>query len=254
MQITEDSLKAIRGPAIFVLSVVILCVASRCFSQDQSTPHTYKPPLDESVEGKRDTVKAARTRAFHVVPVYHWRRRGLAFVPLNPAEKAELAWDKSADRFTFIKGVFAMGISEWTNTPGAWPGGIQGVGRRYGSALAGMASDELFGTFLLPTLFHQDPRYIVTLQKPVKNQILYAVTRVVVTNTDDGRRGFNFSHVLGSLASATLTDAYYPPRDRTVNATLARWGIKLAVSAGMNTARQFLRPLVRHQPPAPSVP
>lgn len=175
-------------------------------------------------------------------------------MPLTPGQKAELAWDESADRFTLIKAVFAMGMSELTNTPGAWPGGLDGVGRRYGAAVAGLASTEFFSTFLIPVAFHQDPRYVTTFEKPVKKQILYAVSRVLVTRTDSGRETFNFAQVLGNLASAAFTDVYYPPRDRSLDRTVARWGLKLAVGAGINVARQFLRPRLKHEPAAPSVP
>ena len=200
-----------------------------------------------------DAVKAARTRAFHLVPVYHWRKNGLAYVPLSKSEKAELAWDESADRFMMVKAVFAMGISEWANTPGAWAGGGEGVGQRYAASVAGSVSDNVFSTFLLPALFHQDPRYLNAVGKSTGGQISYAVTRVFVTRTDDGRPTTNLSQLLGNLGSAALTDAYYPPRDRTVSKTFVRWGLKLAVGAGMNVARQFLRPL-HHGPPAPTVP
>ena len=218
------------------------------------TAASREPLPRNPAPARLDVVKAARTRAFHIVPIYQWHRRGLNLVPLTSSEKAELAWDESADRFTFIKAVFAMGVSEATNTPGAWPGGWDGVGRRYGAALAGIASNELFSTYLLPAAFHLDPRYVNTLEKPVRKQVFYAVSRVVVARTDRGRSTFNFSQVFGNLASATLTDAYYPPRDRTLDRTLGRWGLKLAVGAGINVSRQFLRPLLVRRPPAPTAP
>jgi hypothetical protein len=233
----------IARPIVIAISALVCTAAASAQSASSS-----RPP------GSADAVKAARTRAFHIIPVYHWQRTGLGFVPLTPAEKAELAWDQSVDRSTFITAVFAMGLAEATNTPGAWPGGWDGVGRRYGAALAGIGSTEFFSTFLLPTAFHQDPRYVGTVGKPVRSQIGYAVSRVLITRTDSGRSAFNFSQVFGNLASAALTDAYYPSRDRSLDRTLTRWGIKLAVGAGMNVTRQLLRPLLTHKPAAPSAP
>ncbi len=244
------------GAGIIARWAVLLAVASgKCGAQGPSSGALPEAPLPAAHERavRPDTVKAARTRAFHLVPVYHWRKNGLGYVPLTRREKAELAWDESADRFMFVKSAFAMGISEWANTPGAWAGGGEGIGQRYAAALAGSASDNFFSTFLLPAALHQDPRYVNLVGKSTGAQISYAVTRVFVTRTDDGRRAINFSQLLGNLGSAALTDAYYPPRDRTVVKTFIRWGLKLAVGAGMNVARQFLRPL-HHGPPAPSVP
>jgi hypothetical protein len=212
----------------------------------------HLPAMAEA--GKRfDAVKAARRRAFHIIPVYHWQRNGLGLVPLSNHEKAELAWDESADRFMFVKAAFAMGISEWANTPGAWAGGPKGVGQRYAASVAGSVSDNFFSTFLFPAAFHQDPRYLNAVGKPPGSQVWYAATRVLVTSTDNGRQAINFSQLLGNLASAALTNTYYPPRERTAENTFIRWGLKLGVGAGMNVARQFLRPL-RHGAPAPSVP
>jgi hypothetical protein len=236
-----------------LLAVSFCACLPPCCAAGQSAA-SQKPLPRNPAAARPDVVKAARTRAFHIVPIYQWRRRELNLVPLTSSEKAEFAWDEAADRFTFIKALFAMGVSEATNTPGAWPGGWDGVGRRYGAAVAGIASNELFSTYLLPAAFRLDPRYVNTLEKPVRKQVFYAVSRVVVTRTDRGRSTFNFSQVFGNLASAALTDAYYPPRDRTLDRTLGRWGLKLAVGAGINVSRQFLRPLLVRRPPAPTAP
>jgi hypothetical protein len=73
---------------------------------------------------------------------------------------------------------------------------------------------------------------------------------LVITRADSGRSVFNFSQVFGNFASAALTDACYPPRDRSLD----RWGFKLAVGAGVNVTRQLLRPLLTERPSAPTAP
>ncbi|MGH9579830.1 MAG: hypothetical protein ACRD2R_02450, partial [Terriglobales bacterium] len=83
----------------------------------------------------------------------------------------------------------------------------------------------------------------------------YALSRVAVTRNDSGAPGFNYSLVLGSLASAGLSNAYYPESDRSAPRTLRSAGLKLAVNAGVNVLKEFLPDLRRkrkkqHRPPA----
>src|SRR5690348_2620603 len=109
---------------------------------------------------------------------------GAQELPVNPAPNAPFAAKhRSMTELDAVKAVFAMGISEWANTPGAWAGGGEGVGQRYAASVAGSVSDNVFSTFLLPALFHQDPRYLNAVGKSTGGQISYAVTRVFVTRT-----------------------------------------------------------------------
>ena len=80
----------------------------------------------------------------------------------------------------------------------------------FGSSVASNASSHLFGTFLLPTMLHEDPRYFVKAFGGPRSRILYAIERVVITRTDDGRNTFNWSGILGGLMAESLANSYLP--------------------------------------------
>ena len=68
---------------------------------------------------------------------------------------------------------------------------------------------------LIPSLTHEDPRYFVKLFGSPKSRILYAMTRVLITRTDDGRSTFNWSNVMGGLMAEGLATSYLPDSERT---------------------------------------
>ncbi len=179
------------------------------------------------------------THILHIVPTVdvtdpHW-----PVEPLTTSQKFELFANKAFDRFTFVKAAASAGIGQALDTPQGWGQGSAGFGRRYGAAWAGSVYGDFFTRFALPALLHQDPRYFRQGQGPAGRRIGYAMSRVVVTRGDNGRRQFNFSQVLGTLFAAALTNAYYPEEERRAGRTFARAGRQLALSAGLNVLKEF---------------
>jgi hypothetical protein len=175
----------------------------------------------------------------HIVPTVditdpHWPVK-----PLTPSQKFELFVEKAFDRFTFLKAAAGAGIGQARDKPEGFGQGGEGYARRYGAAFSSQVHSEFFVRFALPSLLHQDPRYFRQGQGPTGRRIGYALTRVVVTQGDNGRRQFNFSQVLGSLFSAALTNAYYPEEERRVGRTFAHAGRRLAISAALNVLKEF---------------
>jgi hypothetical protein len=124
----------------------------------------------------------------------------------------------------------------------SWPGygqGWNGYGKRYGATLALNASTDMFGTFLLPSLLHHDPRCFVLSHGSFKQKIAHALKRVVVTPTDAGGQAINVSGLLGPLAAEGLANTYLPDAERTAGQTFERFGIQLAIIAGSNVAKEF---------------
>jgi hypothetical protein len=50
---------------------------------------------------------------------------------------------------------------------------------------------------------------------------------------------FNAPEILGSAASAALSNAYYPESDRTVSRSAASMGLNIAADAGWNVLKEF---------------
>jgi hypothetical protein len=67
----------------------------------------------------------------------------------------------------------------------------------------------------------------------------YALSRTVVTRTDSGGMTFNVAEVVGNLAEAGLSNAYYPPEERGLKQTGRNWGMQMESAAVNNVAKEF---------------
>jgi hypothetical protein len=104
--------------------------------------------------------------------------------------------------------------------------------QRFGASAARDTSEDIFGESILAPILHEDPRYYILGHgnSPV-HRFTYAVTRALITRTNDGGRTVNFSQIGGNLAGAALTQAYYPPADKGVVKTIEIFGGSEAGSA-----------------------
>ncbi len=165
----------------------------------------------------------------------------LAFTtkPLSSGQKFLLAVDESAAPSALIVAAMSAGITQARNS---WPGYGQGwnaYGKRYGATLALNASTDMFGTFLLPSVLHHDPRYFILAHGTFSQKIGHALKSVLVTHTDSGERAPNISGILGPLGAEGLANTYLPDAERTAGQTFERFGIQMAVIAGANVAKEF---------------
>jgi hypothetical protein len=119
----------------------------------------------------------------------------------------------------------------FSTTPGYWT--------RYRTELATSESRALLSKYLLPVVFHQDPRYHRMEEGGVLRRGFYAASRVLITRSDDGSSTFNTSHVLGALGSRTMANVYLPDHDRTWGHTLNSTGSVLLSDVGRNLLREF---------------
>ena len=159
--------------------------------------------------------------------------------PLSSGQKFLLATDESIAPSALIGAAMSAGINQARDS---WPGygqGWNGYGKRYGATLALNASTDMFGTFLLPSLLHHDPRYFVLAHGSVSQKIGHALKSVLVTRTDTGGQAVNVSGVLGPLGAEGLANTYLPDAERTAGQTFERFGIQLAVIAAANVAKEF---------------
>ena len=159
--------------------------------------------------------------------------------PLTSGQKFLLAVDESIAPAGLIVSAATAGISQANDSWAGYGQGGSGYGKRFGATLALNASTDMFGTFLLPSVLHHDPRYFVLAHGSTSQKLVYALKRVVVTRTDDGGEAINVSGLLGPLAAEGLANSYLPDAERTAGQTFERFGIQLAIIAGGNVAKEF---------------
>jgi hypothetical protein len=166
--------------------------------------------------------------------------------PLKAEEKFKLAANNSVALSSWIAAGLSAGINQARDEPAGFGQGGEGYGKRYGAAMARRASSQMFGTFLLASALHQDPRFFVRNDLNFGGSIKYSIRRVFITHSDSGDRVFNWSGLMGMLMSEGLANAYYPDNDRTAGNTFSRFGYDMLGNAGGNLLREYW-PRITHK-------
>jgi len=167
------------------------------------------------------------------------------YSPLSSHCKFELFLRQTHSSYTLASAAFE---ASWAHAWGQWPeygGGMQGWAKRLGTTFADTESRRFIQTFVLSSVFHQDPRYFPSGKKKLAARAWYAVTRVLVTRGDDGSSEFNTSEFLGALSTSALQNTYYPRPYRTAVDTMNRFGGALGSDATTGLLHEFAPDLKR---------
>jgi hypothetical protein len=206
-------------------------------AQGATLPDAPKPQAPAQEQGPKaqlkQTMEVLGKRSIFFPELAHERK------PLTSKQKFQLAVDETIAPSRFVGSLFTAGISQARDSLPDYGQGWDGYGKRYGSSVASNASSHLFGTGLIPSLTHEDPRYFVKLFGSPKNRILYAMSRVLITRTDDGRPTFNWGTVMGGLMAESLAVSYLPDSERTAGKTFTRFGVRLGFSALDNVVKEY---------------
>ena len=235
-------------------SLVVLLVASVLGGRSlaQETP---KPPEQTSQEpskpaGQTDTTSGKQVSNTAMKPggglVNLLDRKSLFFPdiaestePLSPGGKFKLFVDNSISLHAIGAAAVGAAMSQADDSPTGFEQGCDAYGQRFGSSMARTASSEFFGTFILASALHEDPRFFPEVNPGFGQSVKYSVKRLFVTRNDSGRDVANISGLLGPLLGEGLANAYWPDRNRTVGDTFMRYGLDLATRAGGNLLREY---------------
>jgi hypothetical protein len=177
-------------------------------------------------------------------------------LPLSPKQKFELATKFTLDPVSFgITGLTAA-VQQANGDYSGFGPGAGGYGKRYAAATGTFLNSSLLGGALLPSIFHQDPRYFYKGTGSIKSRTLYAIANTVICKGDNGRWQFNYSGIGGGLAAGAISNFYYPSKDRDgVESTFVNLAIGLAEESAANIAQEFLfRKLTSHTQKAKATP
>jgi len=206
------------------------------------------PVADEAQPRDHAAVKEKHPRLFWVMPTYTVSNSGFPSA-LSSGEEFSLAFQNTADPFTFGYIASNAGIQQANNNLAGYGQGAAGYGKRVGAGLADQASASFFRTYLFPSILHQDPRYFRQGPGPFKSRVANAIIRPVVTRDDSGGRAFNWAELLGGIAASSLSNAYYPASNSGVGPTFKRAAAGIPFSMidhlidefGPDLERKFLR-------------
>jgi hypothetical protein len=164
---------------------------------------------------------------------------------MSTGQKFKQFVDNSISLHALAEASLGAAINQAADSPHGYGQGGDGYAKRFGSSMARAASSNFFGTFLLASALHQDPRFFPERDPTFGRSVKYSVQRLFVTRDDEGRDVANWSGLVGPLLSEGLANAYWPVQDRTARQTFQRYGIDLAVQFGGNVLREYWPVFVR---------
>jgi hypothetical protein len=159
--------------------------------------------------------------------------------PLSVKQKFELFAGESVAPSRFLRSAAGAGISQARNSLDGYGQGAAGYGKRFGSSLATVTSSNFFGTFMISSMLHRDPRYFLTLHGGPGHRIGYALSRIVVSRTDEGTNAANWAGMIAPLLAEGLANSYLPVKEQTAGRTFQRYGIRIGLNTAANALREY---------------
>lgn len=204
-----------------------------------ATVNTEVKVVPPQVIAEQQIKEEEKQRALGIVPNYY-----VSYIPdavaLNSRQKFELAFKTMIDPVSFgIAGAVA-GIQQSQNDPSGYGQGAQGYAKRFGASYAEDAIGTFIGGAILPSVFKQDPRYFYKGTGSKKSRLMYALANAVICKGDNGKWQANYSGMLGAVASAGISNAYYPSNDRGAGLVFQNALIGIGATAAANVLQEFV--------------
>ena len=229
----------------FVWTAVICCLVCTC-SRAQQTQTGTLPDAPAGGEQSQTVPQPSNPIQSSVALFQVLQQKSRVFPDIATKagefgtwQKFKLAANNSASVSTIAQALVAAGFSQAIDSASGYGQGADGYAKRFGADMARSASDNLFGTFLIASAFHEDPRFYVKRGLSPKQSLKYAAQRLVYTRSDSGQQVINFDGLLGPLASEGLANTYYPKTNRGVGSTLIRYGSDQGWKFAGNVLREY---------------
>ena len=237
-----------------------LCLIAACYclvcsvsvAQQQQPGETVDAP---SASTQSQTAPPASTQSQTASQGTNPLTSGVEFVLLLEQKSLvfpDLATNNSISLATIGSSLIGGAYGQAIDSPSGYGQGGSGYAKRFGSDMARAASDNMFGTFLLASILHEDPRFYVRKNLTFKETVKYSAIRLVQTRSDSGRLVVNYSGLFGPLAAEALANTYWPEQNRGVGSTLVRYAADLGWRFGGNMLRQYWPQINRKLRLAPS--
>jgi hypothetical protein len=152
-------------------------------------------------------------------------------VALSAGQKFRLSTRTLADPVTI--GV-AAAIAGGEQASNSYPG--------FGRGVRGYARRMLLSGAILPTVFHQDPRYFYRGVGSKRSRLMFALKQTVAQKGDNGHWQFAWSNTLGGVGTALISDTYYPrqPGHQSGSQTGQLFGLSMLSTGISNLMQEFV--------------
>jgi hypothetical protein len=140
--------------------------------------------------------------------------------PLSARDKVMIGLKHSYSPMNFGGMFAAAGYEQLRNSEPNYGTDRGAFGERLGAAAIRDTLQGVFTDAVYAPLLHEDPRYYVEgSQYGIVHRALYALTRPLITRTDNGHKALNGALLLGYASSSLLSNAYYPAINRNARDT-----------------------------------
>jgi len=166
--------------------------------------------------------------------------------PLSPGQKFQLFFKSATDPWPFGLAAVVAGIGQADDSYPAWGQGMGGYATRFGGAYSDYFIGNFFGNAVLPSWWHEDPRYYQKGKGSAMSRFLWAASSTGWCKRDNGKWGPNYANVIGNLIGSSIARVYYPSSERTVTETITD-GLTVSVEGIVGAeVIEFWPDLVRH--------
>ena len=182
------------------------------------------------------------------MPLINWYARfldGPQVKPMTPKEKGWLAVRNVGDPFNGITILGSSAIAVGSDAHSAYGPGFHGFERYVGVSVTEDMTGEFFGTFLIPSVMHQDPHYHRMPTASMKKRIAHAFYQVVWTQGDNGKGMLNYADLAGFAIDDEIGNLYIPGRETDLPASAERYGTTMATAPIDNFVTEFLPDVAR---------
>jgi len=182
-------------------------------------------------------------------PLIIWYNRfinGPEVTALTPKEKARLAVRNLLDPFNAVTILGNAAIAIGSDSHSAYGPGMPGFARYVGVSYSEDMTGEFFGTFLIPSVVHQDPHYHRLPKASIPHRVGHAILQVAWTQGDNGEGMPNYANIAGFAIEDEIANLYVPGRETNAEASAARYAIGFGLSPIDNFITEFLPDVARH--------
>lgn len=159
-------------------------------------------------------------------------------VPLSAGQKMRLALRLSIDPVNIGIDAAQAGLQTNSENFAEYGTGAEGFAKRFGAAYAEDITGTMIGSGLLPALLRQDPRYYYKGTGTITSRILYALSWSVRCKGDNGKWQFNYSSILGNIATTSISNLYLPKAIRDDTGQTLKYSVLSLASQGMTALLQ----------------
>jgi len=203
-----------------------------------SAPQPSTTTEDRRAQAERELKQEEQQRMLGVVPAFTDVLNGQA-VPLSSGQKFRLALADGVDLFDFATSALDAALEQQSNEFPEYGSGFTGYAKRFGASYADDFDGELWSEGILPSVFHQDPRYFRLGHGGFRHRLGYSLFAAVRCRGDNGKWQFNASNLGGNLVAGSISNAYYTGASRGIGLTFQRASIDIAEGLVQLLANEF---------------